>query len=34
MNPDRSSFLAIVVFCNLRLILLSAEPLSGEGGLP
>jgi len=28
MNPDRSFSLAIVVFCNLPLILLSADGLS------
>jgi len=33
MNPDRSFSLAIVVFCNLPLILLSAEPLYGEESL-
>jgi len=30
MNPDRFFFIAIVGFCNLQLILLSAEPLWGE----
>jgi len=33
MNLDRSFSLAIVVFCNLPLILLSAEPLWGDGRL-
>jgi len=33
INPDRSFYLAAVVFCNLLLILLSAESLCGEAGL-
>jgi len=31
MNPDRSFSLAIVLFCDLLLILLSAESLWGGG---
>jgi len=33
-DTDRSFSLATVVLWNLSLILLSAEPLWGEGGLP
>jgi len=33
MNPNRSFSSAIVVFCNLPLILLSAEPFWGDGRL-
>jgi len=32
MNPDHFVSLSIVVFCNLPLISLSAEPLWGVGG--
>jgi len=28
------SLFGLILFCNLRLILLSAEPLYGNGGLP
>jgi len=34
MNLDYSFSLAIVILCNLPLILLSIELLRGEGGLP